>query len=77
MKTHYDKRPKAGQQTMKVRETVYEYIVAEAEKATRTPPGMMEHMQKLHAAIKEIFGHDDIERVVTKIREWQKKAEGK
>jgi hypothetical protein len=40
----YAKKPKAGQQTMKVRETVYDYIVAEAEKTTRTPPGMMEHM---------------------------------
>jgi hypothetical protein len=73
----YAKKPKVGQQTMKVREAVYDYIVAEAGKTTRTPPGMMEHMQKLHAAIKEIFGHDDIEMVVEKIRQWQKKAEGK
>ena len=62
---------------MKVREPVYAYVLAEAEKTTRTPPGMMEHMQKLHAAIKEIFGHDDIGQIVSKIREWKKKAEGK
>jgi hypothetical protein len=75
--TKYHAKAKAGQQTMKVREEVFDYITREAAAATRTNPGQVEHMQKLHAALKEYFGHDEIANIMATIKEWRRKAEGK
>jgi hypothetical protein len=64
-------------QPIKLRDATYDYIVREGDANTRTPPGMVEHMKKMHEALVKIFGHDRIDVIVEQIEEWKKKAGGK
>jgi len=74
----YEAKPKAGQQTMKVREATYDYIVKQSVKGFRTPPAQMDLLVALHKVVRETLRTDDPDEVRAEIERLKKKTgEGK
>lgn len=72
MATRYN--PKTEATTMRVRESVYDYLVAEAQRRKRTPQGEMELMAEMFRMIVEEFQNDDPEVIRGEIRRLRKLA---
>jgi hypothetical protein len=67
-----ESKPKAGQQTMKVRQATYDYIVAEATKGFRTPPAQMDLLVALHQVVREqlqVETPDEVRAAIKRLRD--------